>query len=72
MIGAQLPALQVVIPLLAAPLCLLLYRPFATWLLTVLTSATTLVISALLLTQVLGVGRSITLCGLRPLNRLSH
>ena len=56
MIGAQLPALQVVIPLLAAPLCLLLYRPFATWLLTVVTSAATLVISTLLLTQVLDSG----------------
>ncbi|MDG1192997.1 MAG: hypothetical protein P8N03_03930, partial [Arenicellales bacterium] len=56
MIINQLPALQVVIPLIAAPLCLLLYRPLATWLLTVITSAAAMLISGLILAQVLDQG----------------
>ena len=58
MIITQLPALQVVIPLIAAPLCLLLYRPLATWLLTVVTSAAAMLISGLILAQVLDHGVS--------------
>ena len=56
MIISQLPALQVVLPLIAAPLCLLLYRPLATWLLTVITSAAAMLISGLILAQVLDQG----------------
>lgn len=56
MISAQLPALQVVVPLIAAPLCLLLYRPFATWLLTFIASSASTVIAALILAQVLEQG----------------
>ncbi len=56
MIGTQLPALQVVVPLLAAPLCLALHRPFATWALTLTASALSMLVSILLLGQVLAQG----------------
>jgi multicomponent Na+:H+ antiporter subunit D len=45
----HLPALQVVIPLLAAPLCVLLRHSWLSWLLATLTSWACLVISVLLL-----------------------
>ena len=56
MISAQLPALQVVVPLLAAPLCLVLHRPFAAWLLTLVVSASSLLVSVALLGQILEQG----------------
>lgn len=48
----QLPILQVIIPLLAAPLCLLISHRKLTWLFTFLVSAGCFVIAALLLVQV--------------------
>ena len=56
MISAQLPALQVVVPLLAAPLCLVLHRPFAAWLLTFVVSGISLLVSIALLGQILEQG----------------
>ena len=53
---AHLPALQVVIPLVAAPLCALLPAGRAVWLLALTTSGLTLLIAALLLNQVLVAG----------------
>lgn len=47
----HLPALQVVIPLLAAPLCVLVRHPRAAWGIFALTSLATLLISAQLLAQ---------------------
>jgi len=55
-ISAQLPALQVVVPLLAAPLCLVLHRPFAAWLLTFVVSGISLLVSVALLGQILEQG----------------
>ncbi len=49
----QLPVLQVVLPMMAAPFCVIVHRPLATWLLTVLVTWTSLVTSCLLLTWVL-------------------
>lgn len=56
MITANLPALQVVIPLLAAPLSLVLRRPGLAWLFTLLISIITLFVSLELLRQVLSGG----------------
>ncbi|MBT4404767.1 MAG: monovalent cation/H+ antiporter subunit D family protein, partial [Acidiferrobacteraceae bacterium] len=56
MISAQLPALQVVVPLLAAPLCLVLHRPFAAWLLTFVVSGISFLVSIALLGQILEQG----------------
>ena len=56
MIGAQLPALQVVVPLIAAALCLVLSRPLAAWTLTFLASAAAMVVSFLLLGAVMDSG----------------
>ncbi|MEX2525950.1 MAG: monovalent cation/H+ antiporter subunit D family protein [Gammaproteobacteria bacterium] len=53
---ANLPALQVVIPLLAAPLSLVLRRPGLAWLFTLLISIITLFVSLELLRQVLSGG----------------
>lgn len=52
MIAANLPALQVVVPLLGAPLCALFGRRSIGWLLTVAISWTAFVISAVLLHRV--------------------
>ncbi len=52
-VAAQLPALQVVVPLVAAPLCVLLRRDSLCWLLTVVVSWVSLAIAAALLTQTL-------------------
>ncbi len=49
----HLPILQVVVPLLGAPLCLLVRNPRAVGLFALLTSAVTFLISCLLLQQVL-------------------
>lgn len=48
----HLPILQVIIPLLAAPSCLLISRPRLVWLFSLAASGATLVVSALLLQQV--------------------
>lgn len=56
MIAANLPALQVVVPLLGAPLCLLLRRPGPAWILSVAITAACLFMSAALLHQVLVAG----------------
>lgn len=53
---AHLPILQVIVPLLAAPLCLLLTRPRIVWMFTLLASALALLISGLLLQQVMTSG----------------
>ncbi len=50
---AQLPALQVILPLIAAPLCLLLRSGRLAWLLSILVSTTALLIAVLLLRLVL-------------------
>ena len=56
MINGQLPALQVVVPLIAAALCLILSRPPAAWLITFVASAVSMLISFLMLEQVLQSG----------------
>ena len=50
---AHLPILQVIVPLMAAPACLILRKPKLVWLFTLLTSALAFVISILLLQQVM-------------------
>ena len=56
MIAAHLPALQVVLPLLAAPLCVLLPRPGHAWFLATAASWATFAVAVLLLIQVLQQG----------------
>lgn len=57
MMSAHLPALQVIVPLIAAPLCLLLRRmPTATWAVAVAISWFCLAVAVSLLTQVLAAG----------------
>ncbi len=56
MIAAQLPALQVVVPLLGAPLCLLARKGNTAWALTLAISAVALLVATLLLGQVLEQG----------------
>ena len=56
MIAGNLPALQVVVPLLGAPVCALIGRRNVGWLLTVAISWTLLVVSAVLLQRVLSDG----------------
>ena len=56
MINGQLPALQVVVPLIAAALCLILSRPPAAWLITFIASAVSMLISFLMLEEVLQSG----------------
>ncbi|MFT4651638.1 MAG: multicomponent Na+:H+ antiporter subunit D [Porticoccaceae bacterium] len=53
---AHLPILQVIVPLMAAPACLLLRRPKLVWLFTLLSSALAFIISILLLQQVMIAG----------------
>ena len=52
----HLSILQVIVPLMAAPLCLLLGRPRLAWLFTLLVSGVSFVISVLLLQQVMASG----------------
>ncbi len=52
----HLPILQVIVPLLAAPLCLILNKPRMVWLFALLAAFLSLLISALLLQQVLAEG----------------
>ena len=54
--GAHLPALQIVVPLVAAPVCLLLRRGWLAWALALVVSWAALIISALLLHEVLRSG----------------
>ncbi len=56
MISDNLPALQVIIPLLSAPLCLILYRPALAWSFTVLACLAGLAVSIALLYQVMETG----------------
>lgn len=53
---AHLPILQVIVPLMAAPLCLFLTRPRLTWLFALIVSGLAFVISSLLLQQVMNSG----------------
>ena len=53
---AHLPILQVIVPLMAAPLCLLLTRPRVAWVFTLIASALAFLISCLLLQQVMTSG----------------
>ena len=53
MIETHLPVLQIVVPLVAAPICLLLRQRHLVWAFSVLVSACTMVIAAQLLTAVL-------------------
>lgn len=55
-IRAHLPALQVAIPLLAAPACVIIRRPAATWLLALLASWVCWFVSVLLLWQTFSTG----------------
>jgi multicomponent Na+:H+ antiporter subunit D len=52
----QLPALQVVLPLLGALVAALVRRPLAAWLVTLAVSTAALIVAALLLVEVLAVG----------------
>jgi len=52
----HLPILQVIVPLLAAPLCLFLRRPSLVWLFSLIVSTLAFVISILLLQQVMASG----------------
>jgi multicomponent Na+:H+ antiporter subunit D len=56
MIAAHLPALQVVVPLIAAPLCVLLRRAALTWLVALAASWIALAVALALLLQVLETG----------------
>ncbi|MGE0416498.1 MAG: monovalent cation/H+ antiporter subunit D family protein [Acetobacteraceae bacterium] len=56
MISAHLPALQVVVPLLAAPICAVLGRPILAWAWAVLVSWCTFAIAVAILAQVLDTG----------------
>lgn len=56
MISANLPALQVTLALLSAPLCLVLRRPLYAWLLSVIVTIICLAVSIILLQQVLAHG----------------
>lgn len=56
MIAQNLPALQVVIPLIAAPTCVVLYRPNLAWAFATLVSWAALAIAIALLLQVLATG----------------
>lgn len=56
MISAHLPVLQIVIPLMAAPVCLLLRHAFLAWLFSTLVTFVTFAISIALLIQVLNEG----------------
>lgn len=53
-LGVHLPALQIVVPLLAAPACLLIGRAKASWALAMATSVACLIIALMLLDQSIG------------------
>lgn len=48
----QLASLQIIIPLIAAPVCILVYHPRITWLIATVTSLFSLVIALMLLTDI--------------------
>lgn len=52
----HLPVLQVIVPLMAAPLCLFLRQSRLVWLFTLMTSGLAFLISGLLLQQVMTSG----------------
>ena len=54
MISAHLPALQVILPLLSAPICLVFRRSYPAWMLSLLVSLISFSIAAILLQRVLG------------------
>ncbi len=56
MIAAHLPALQIVVPLVSAPICLLLRRGGLAWALATIVSWAALACAALLLLEVLSTG----------------
>ncbi len=56
MISEQLPALQVVVPLIAAAFCLVLARPLGAWLITFAASAASMAVSFLMLNTVMDSG----------------
>ena len=56
LISGQLPALQVVLPLLAAPICVLLRRPRAAWAVATIITWTALAVALALLGRVLDTG----------------
>ena len=56
MIAEHLPALQVVVPLMAAPLCILLHRPTGSWLVSLAASWCSFTVALALLWQVQGGG----------------
>ena len=53
MISPHLPALQVVLPLLSAPICVLMHRAYPAWLLSLVASWVSFAIAIILLTKVL-------------------
>ena len=53
-LSAHLPALQVIVPLLAAPLCFLLRKPSLAWLFTFVVTVATFAISIGLFSQITG------------------
>ena len=55
-LGAHLPVLQVVVPLLSAPICVLIQRPRMAWATALVVSAVALVTAVVLLQQVLATG----------------
>jgi multicomponent Na+:H+ antiporter subunit D len=55
-LGAHLPVLQVVVPLLSAPICALMYRPRIAWVTALAVSAMALVMAIVLLDRVLETG----------------
>jgi multicomponent Na+:H+ antiporter subunit D len=55
-LGAHLPVLQVVVPLLSAPICALMYRPRIAWATALAVSAMALVMAIVLLDRVLETG----------------
>jgi len=63
LISAHLPILQVVLPLIASPLCVLLKRGDVAWIVALLVSILSLFISTMLLVQVSGTGTITYLLG---------
>ncbi len=66
MISVHLPALQIVVPLIAAPLCILLRRATLAWVIAIAATASAAIISILLLAQVLDSGPISYLLGSWP------
>ncbi|PAJ73038.1 cation:proton antiporter [Pseudoalteromonas sp. NBT06-2] len=54
--SSQLPILQVIIPLISAPLCLIISRPKLVWLFTLIASTISFIISIILIHQVMQSG----------------